>query len=212
MNALFEAGADEKYVDLFKGEAKKPEFLAINPRHAVPAYSEGDDFKLNESVAIAQYLATISPHAATAYPTDPKARAPIDAVVAFTRNDLLKSLVSPFASTFGPIFNKDKDKDWGVEHKRGSANRTYAVDVIENHYLAGGKQYFVGDCYTLADVTVFYLLAEHVVKDQFDLSPFPHTAAFYKRFSEHEKIAPLYQRYVKAIEAADAKIGFKRFK
>jgi len=33
---------DVKVVNLFKGEQKKPEFLAINPRGKIPALKDGD--------------------------------------------------------------------------------------------------------------------------------------------------------------------------
>ena len=44
-----------KTVDLMGGENMKPDFLAINPMHNIPAMVDGD-FKLNESRAIAAYL------------------------------------------------------------------------------------------------------------------------------------------------------------
>jgi glutathione S-transferase len=44
-----------KQVDLMAGENKSAEFLAINPMHNIPAVVD-DDFKLNESRAIAGYL------------------------------------------------------------------------------------------------------------------------------------------------------------
>ena len=47
---------DYQFVDLFKGEHMKPEYLAINPSHAVPVLEDGD-FILSESSAILKYLA-----------------------------------------------------------------------------------------------------------------------------------------------------------
>jgi len=45
-----------KEVNLMTGENKKPEYLEINPQHNIPAMVDGD-FKMNESRAIASYLA-----------------------------------------------------------------------------------------------------------------------------------------------------------
>jgi glutathione S-transferase len=55
--SLDEKGLDYEYVkvDLFKGQHKQPDFLAINPRGQVPALVDGD-VRIYESVAIVQYL------------------------------------------------------------------------------------------------------------------------------------------------------------
>lgn len=51
-----------RQVDLFNGEQRKPEFLALNPNGLVPVLVD-DDFVLWETVAILEYLASIeSPH------------------------------------------------------------------------------------------------------------------------------------------------------
>ena len=42
------------------GDLKKPEFLAVNPRHRVPAIRD-DGFALYESAAIVEYLEDTSP-------------------------------------------------------------------------------------------------------------------------------------------------------
>ena len=42
-------------VDLFAGEQKKPDFVAINPAHCIPTLKDGD-FVVWESRAIMQYL------------------------------------------------------------------------------------------------------------------------------------------------------------
>lgn len=44
-----------KMLSFSAGDLRKPEFLAINPRHRVPAIQDGD-FSLYESVAIVEYL------------------------------------------------------------------------------------------------------------------------------------------------------------
>ena len=54
-------------VDLMAGEQLRPEFLAINPFHNVPAHVDGG-FALNESRAIAAYLVTKYAEGSKLYP------------------------------------------------------------------------------------------------------------------------------------------------
>jgi glutathione S-transferase len=57
--------------DLFKGELRAPDYLAINPNAKVPTLVDGN-FKLWESVAIMQYLAEKSGDD-TLFPRNPRA-------------------------------------------------------------------------------------------------------------------------------------------
>jgi glutathione S-transferase len=64
-----------RLVDLFNGEQRKPEFLALNPNGLVPVLVD-DDFVLWETVAILEYLASIaSPH--PLLPAHPRQRADV---------------------------------------------------------------------------------------------------------------------------------------
>ena len=47
---------EETFLDLDAGEQFKPEFLAINPQGAVPAFFDGDGPPLTQSLAILDYL------------------------------------------------------------------------------------------------------------------------------------------------------------
>lgn len=61
------------FVDLTKGEQKKPDFLALNPNGRMPVLEE-DGFVLWESNAIVQYLATKKPESGL-LPLDERKRA-----------------------------------------------------------------------------------------------------------------------------------------
>jgi glutathione S-transferase len=59
-----------EFVDLTKGGAQTPAFVAINPTARTPALVDGD-FKLWETMAIMQYVAGKKP--GTAWPNDARA-------------------------------------------------------------------------------------------------------------------------------------------
>jgi glutathione S-transferase len=65
---------DYEFVDLTKGESRTPRFLAINPTGRTPALVDGD-FKLWESTAIVQYLASQKPN--SLWPDDARVQADI---------------------------------------------------------------------------------------------------------------------------------------
>ena len=65
---------DLEFVDLTKGQSHTPDYLALNPTGRTPALVDGD-FKLWESTAIMQYLASQTPN--PLWPNDARIRADI---------------------------------------------------------------------------------------------------------------------------------------
>ncbi|TGD94888.1 maleylacetoacetate isomerase [Methylobacterium nonmethylotrophicum] len=65
---------EETFIDLDAGDQHRPEFRAINPQGAVPAFFDGDGPPLTQSLAILDYLEETHPEPAL-LPRDPKARA-----------------------------------------------------------------------------------------------------------------------------------------
>jgi glutathione S-transferase len=64
-----------KVLSFSAGDTRKPEFLALNPRHQVPVLVDGD-FKLYESNAIVEYVDEAYPgRGAPLFPGDAKTRA-----------------------------------------------------------------------------------------------------------------------------------------
>ena len=66
-----------KLLSFSAGDTRKPEFLALNPRHQVPVLVDGD-FTLYESNAIVEYIDEAYPgRGAPLFPGDAKTRAVI---------------------------------------------------------------------------------------------------------------------------------------
>jgi glutathione S-transferase len=132
--------------DLTKGEQRRAEFGAINPNHKVPALEDGD-FKLWESNAMIQYLASLKPESGL-LPTNERARAnvaqwmfwesttwdPAIAILAFERG--VKALLGLGAPD-------------PVEIEKGTQRVNAAAAILDSHLK--GRAYVCGEKLTLAD-------------------------------------------------------------
>jgi glutathione S-transferase len=137
---------DRVLCDLTKGAQRRPEYGAINPNHKAPALEDGD-FKLWESNAIIQYLATLKPEVGL-LPTNERARAdvarwmfweattwdPAAAIIAFERG--VKGVLGLGAPD-------------PVEVEKGLQKFNAAAAILDAH-LKGGK-FVCGERLTLAD-------------------------------------------------------------
>jgi glutathione S-transferase len=88
--ALQELGVDFEAitVNLFAGEARRPEFLELNPAAKLPVLVDGD-FVLTESAAIVLYLAE---KYGKFLPTDVRGRAEVNKWLLFTVTELEQPL------------------------------------------------------------------------------------------------------------------------
>ena len=136
-------------VDVLKGEQYGEAYSKVNPNHLIPVLEDGD-FRLTESATILRYLA--EKIGSPAYPKDLKQRARVNEAMDW--------------------FNSNFYKDWGYglvypqlfpHHKRPN-DTTHAdtiawakdrcktwLQVLNDHWLAGGRQYIAGDQITIAD-------------------------------------------------------------
>src|SRR5580698_8936994 len=72
---ILHLGLDVELVEMNMADMKKPDYLALNPNGKVPTLVDGE-FKLWESRAIMQYLASKKP-GTSLWPNDPKKQADI---------------------------------------------------------------------------------------------------------------------------------------
>ncbi|MGX5914245.1 maleylacetoacetate isomerase [Aliidiomarina sp. Khilg15.8] len=178
--ALHLKGIDFEYkaVHLVKdgGEQKKPEYAALNPAQLVPTLIDGD-LKLNQSLAIMEYLDTKAGPALV--PDDPK-KAAIVRMLAYDMACDLQPITNLRVLQYltGTLDVSDAArKDW-IHHW---INRTF--NAFEARLEEHGGIYCVGDEVSLADVC---LVPQIYNAERFavDLSPYPRLMGVYRRLQE----------------------------
>ena len=111
----------EHHLDMFAGEGKKPEILAINPKGTVPFITYGEEKTLMiESVAIMRFLATVEPEkAGKFYSGDAMQKYHIDKWCDFYHDSFRPAFVRQIAIMFGLMTEKRpaEEKDLFVIEK-----------------------------------------------------------------------------------------------
>ncbi|XP_787156.2 glutathione S-transferase theta-1 [Strongylocentrotus purpuratus] len=158
-----------KYIDIFAGEHKKPEFANNFPLQTLPGLKDGD-FYLGEMVAIFHYL--INTHADKIedhwYPKDLKSRARVDEYIAFHHTGTRGKCMALFvAEVFAPVPDQDKIKTEAENLKQG-------LDKIEkcflkNKYFLCGKQISIGDIMAVCEFAQFTVQNRDIFKDNLQI-------------------------------------------
>lgn len=146
--SLHEKNIDYDYVkvDLFKGEHKKPEYLAINPRGQVPALVDGD-ICIYESVAIVEYLERRYPKPSL-IPEGPREMAACFRLVGEFNQKLDPTNI------FGSVkFGGKRRADLGER-----VDKLLAECRIWENYAAAGS-YLTGETFSIADVVALPFVA-----------------------------------------------------
>ena len=126
-----------KVLSFAAGDTRKPEFLALNPRHRVPVLVDGD-FVLYESNAIVEYVDEAYPgRGAPLFPGDAKTRAVVRRLVFEVDNYLDKAADELLEQAF---FKKPEERD----SQKIADGRKAVVDelgmftrAMRGEYLAG---------------------------------------------------------------------------
>jgi glutathione S-transferase len=168
--ALREAGLPfdlEKVDGATKKTAGGEDYLAVNPKGAVPAIKLDNGQVLTEGAAIQQYIADQAPG---------KKLAPAAGTLERYRlQEQLNYIASEVHKGIGQLFNKAMPDDFKETVKKGLAAKQFPF--LEK--ALAGKDYLMGD-FTVADGYLFTVL-NWTKLHNIDLSAFPNITAFMKR-------------------------------
>ena len=133
------------------GDTRKPEFVALNPRHRVPTIVDGD-FVLYESNAIVEYLDEAYPgRGAPLYPGDARRRALVRRLVC--------EVDDYFDEAITPIIEYAFAKDPGKRDEKAFADGRAAVAENCALFAAAMQGDFLAGPLSAADFTLYPLVA-----------------------------------------------------
>jgi glutathione S-transferase len=167
--ALREAGLSHEIelVERTKKTKSGDDYLAINPKGAVPAVRLDDGQVLTEAAVIQQYIADKAPGKKLA----PAAGTP----ERYRLQEWLNYIASELHKGIGQLFNPAMPEDYREAVKKALATKQF---VYLDKALAG-RDYLLGD-FTIADGYAFTVL-NWTNFHKIDLSAFPNVVAYMKR-------------------------------
>jgi glutathione S-transferase len=174
--AMREAGipVDLKKVDLKAKQFDGGDYKQVNGKGYVPAIAMDDGTVLTECPVILQYLADQKPDSGLApKPSDP-ARYKLQEMLNFVTSELHKGM--------GNFFNPALTEEW---RKAVSDRLGLRLDWLAKQLE--GKQYVMGDRFTVADAYLFTIL-NWAGPSKFDLSKWPAITDYYKRVAQRPKV------------------------
>jgi glutathione S-transferase len=140
---------DLVFVDLAKGEQRRPEFLSRNPSGKIPVLEDGD-FVLSESHAIMQYLADKTP-GQTVYPKEIRARADVNRWLFWSAHHFTPAVsILSWEHRVKAVLGLGEPDPVAV--KRGEALVADNARILDAHLA--DKQWISGDRLTLADLAL----------------------------------------------------------
>ena len=175
---LREAGMDFalERVDLQAKKLKESgaDFLAVNPKGQVPVLELDNGERLTEGPAIVQYIADQKPASGLAPANGTMARYHTQEWLNFVTSDLHK--------VFAPLFRPTTPDEFVKITKENLANKFAFLDK----HLAG-KQYLMGDKFTVTDAYCFTVTGWTKYKE-IDLGRWPNLKAYMDRVASRPKV------------------------
>lgn len=169
--ALEETGIEYEHrpLNYATGDAKTPEFLAINPGAKIPALVDGDA-ALFESLAINLYVAQ-NYGKGTLWPDDAKGQALCLQWSLFAATELEPPGAARLVEF---IFKSEAERSQEVLDN--AAERIKApLNTLET--TLDGRTYLTGEEFTVGDLNAACLV-EYLIRTNFDLSPWPKVKAW----------------------------------
>ena len=157
---------EEVALDFYKGEHTSEPYTSLNPNGLVPTLTD-DDFVLTESSTIMKYLA--DKFGLPLYPKGLKERAKVNELMDWFNTgfyrDYAYNVVYP---QIYPHHKRQNDEAQSKTIEWGKANTQKWLKVLNDHWLAGGRKYLVGDQISLADFFGYALITcGMVTRDEF---------------------------------------------
>jgi glutathione S-transferase len=147
--ALMEAGIDARYhlVNIFNKEVleNKADFRSISAKGTVPVLVLEDGKKLTENAAVLQYIADLRPDRRLVPPAGHLDRYRLQEWISFIGTEIHKAFLFP---TFWYADEAAK----AAASERIGRNVSIAAGHLE------GREYLVGDCFTVADAYLTWAL------------------------------------------------------
>jgi glutathione S-transferase len=150
------------------------DFWGINPKGQVPVLETDDGQKLTEGPVIVQYLADQKPGSGLAPASGTIDRYRVQEWLSFVGSEMHK--------TYGPLFRPTTPEEFKVLSREVLGKRIAWLD----QQLAG-KQYLMGDKFTVADAYLFTVL-RWSPRVGVDLSKSPNVVAYVDRVAARPKV------------------------
>jgi len=150
------------------------DYWSINPKGQVPVLELDDGERLTEGPIIVQYLADRNPASGLVPPAGSIERYRVQEWLNFVTSELHK--------TFGPIFRPTTPEEYKTISKENLGKR---FDWL-NEKLAG-KQYLMGDKFTVADAYLFTIL-RWSPRIGIDLAKWPNLKSYIDRVGARPKV------------------------
>ena len=174
--ALDELGTQYRRIDAGGpyGATDSAGFRAMSPLGLVPCLQD-DDFSLCESNAILRYLCNRDPAGASLYPTEPQARAGVDALL-----DIQQSALAAPADALFRALRAGWSGARDAAETRIAAAQCASVWAALEPRLAQQK-FLAGDILTIADISFGPALHQWLALDVPDRPTHPHLRRWYAR-------------------------------
>lgn len=150
------------------------DFLALNPHGYVPLLELDTGERLTEGPAIVQYIAELKPGARLVPPAGTLERAKLQSWLNFLSTEIHKG--------YSPMFNPAANAEFRTWQRERLAQRYGWIQE-----QLGGRQYLMGERFTVADAYLFTTLC-WLGYVNLDLSRWPGLGGYYERIASRPRV------------------------